>query len=284
MNKKYFIYVFNLIKALSKKPQNIHIPILFITYKLTGKNPIVRYIPILKMRMILDLNSHFDKSIFFSGLLGKHVESNIFTFLLKNLNKNSVFFEVGPNSGYFSLLASTIIKTGTIRAFEPAPQPYENFKKSISLNNIKNIKLSNVCVGNRNGVAEFYVSFHSDVSGLKETPYQKGNKIIKSKMITLDNYCKENKIRKIDIVKIDTEGAEKNIIFSSGNVIKKFHPKMIIEFCNKTAKSYGYHPNEIYDFLTKLGYVAHKWDGEGLKIQPKKNYYEDEDLFFIYKN
>lgn len=284
VNKKYFIYVFNLIKALFKKPQNTYTPILFIIYKLTGKNPIVRYVPMLKMRMILDLNSHFDKSIFFSGLLGKHVENNIFTFLSKNLKKNSVFLEVGPNSGYFSLLASAIIKAGTIHAFEPAPQPYENMKKSIKLNNVRNIKLSNVCIGDKNGVVEFYSSFHSDVSGLKKTPYQKGNRIIKSKMTTLDNYCKENKIKKIDIVKIDTEGAEKNIVFGSSNIIKKFHPKMIIEFCNKTAKPYGYHPNDIYDFLTKLGYIAYKWDGESLKIQPEKNYYEDEDLFFIYRN
>ena len=103
-------------------------------------------------------------------------------------------------------------------------------------------------------------------------------------MVTLNSYCKENKIKKLDIIKIDTEGAEKKIIFGSKNVFRKFHPKIIIEFCNKTAEPFGYHPNEVYDFLAKLGYTAHKWDGKSLKIQFKKDYYEDEDLFFTYEN
>lgn len=254
-------------------------------YIISGKKIIIQKVPVLKnLRMVLDLSSHTGRSIFLSGLLGKHIDIDILRFLEKNLKKDSVFFDIGANSGYLSLFASQIASRGSVHAFEPIPFVYKDFLRTIKLNNIQNIKANNVCASDKNGTVKFYLSSYSDVSGIKETSYQKRNKIINSKTITLNAYCQKNNINKVDIIGIDTEGAEKSIIFSSRNLIKKFHPKIIVEFCNKTAKAYGYHHNEIYDFLVELGYKAYEYHGEKFETQPKKDYYEDEDLYFVYGN
>ena len=46
-------------------------------------------------------------------------------------------------------------------------------------------------------------------------------KIIEVKTNNLDNFCKINKIKKIDILKIDTEGTELDVLNGSKKMIKK---------------------------------------------------------------
>lgn len=256
---------------------------LYFYYLITGKKILVIEVPQIKnYKMVLDLNSHLDRSIFLSGLFGDHIEENSFNFLSKNLKKDSVFFDIGANSGFFTLFASLIIKTGFIHSFEPVPRAYNNFKKSVQLNKIKNINVNNLCIGNMNKKVRFNVSFHSDVSSIKVTPYQSGNKLIESEMMTLDKYCQKNNLKKMDMIKIDVEGSEKDILFNSKNILKKFKPILIIEFSNYTARAFGYHPNEIYDFLVDLGYGIYNYKRGKLEKQKKKEFYE-EDLYCIYK-
>lgn len=283
MNYKYFLYFFFFLKAILKNPLNIQRPMLYIFYKVSGQDIVVRSIPMLKdYSMVLDINSHVDRSIFFSGLFGRDVEDDLYNFIKKHINDTSVFFDIGANSGYFSLLASQISKNGFVHAFEPVPKAYRNFNNTIKLNHIKNIKLNNVCIGTKKGVVTFYVASHSDLSSLKVTAFQMKNRRIRCKMITLTDYCKNTILTKIDIMKIDTEGAERDILLNSKEILKKFKPILIVEFSNKTAEAFGYHPNDIYDFLTTLGYTIYNYKRGQLMRQDKKDFYE-EDLYCIWK-
>lgn len=46
--------------------------------------------------------------------------------------------------------------------------------------------------------------------------------------MTLDNFVDQNNIERVDFIKIDTEGAERQIIKGAKETIKKFKPKMAI--------------------------------------------------------
>lgn len=234
-------------------------------------------------KMKLDLNSHMDKGIFFSGLLGEPIENNLFTFLSKHLEKDSVFFDIGANSGYFSVLASSIATNGVIHAFEPVKKTYNFFKKTIGLNQIENIKLNNTCVGDKKGLVSFYVDESSDVSSLNKTSYQKKTKLAKCRMVRLVDYCRENNIKKIDIMKVDTEGAEKDILFNSKKILLKYRPILIVEFSSETARAFDYHPNELYDFLHEIGYRIYSFKDGRLQLQQKQEYYQAQDLYCLCK-
>ena len=74
----------------------------------------------------------------------------------------------------------------------------------------KNILLSN---------AEKEIDF---ISMIENTP------TIKKNAITIDKFVEENNIEKIDYIKMDVEGAEKNILEGSIKTIKKFKPSLAI--------------------------------------------------------
>jgi hypothetical protein len=53
-------------------------------------------------------------------------------------------------------------------------------------------------------------------------------KSVKVKTMTIDNFVKEEKIDRVDFIKIDTEGFEKEIIKGAEKTIKEFKPRLAI--------------------------------------------------------
>ena len=138
---------------------------------------------------------------------------------IKNIfevKNDAVVFDIGAfkeDTAYF--FSKKCSNKARIYAFEPddyAFQILEKIKEKYKLNNIitKNILLSN---------AEKEIDF---VSMIENTP------TIKKNAITIDKFVEENNFEKIDYIKMDVEGAEKNILEGSIKTIKKFKPFLAI--------------------------------------------------------
>ena len=78
------------------------------------------------------------------------------------------------------------------------------------------------------------------------------------KTVTLDNFCSKKKIKNIDLLKIDTEGHEKEVLIGAKNLMKNKKIKYIlIEF--HTSKMYkNYRPNNIEKLLKKNKFILNK--------------------------
>ena len=138
---------------------------------------------------------------------------------IKNIfevKNDAVVFDIGAFKGdtayFFSKKCSNKAR---IYAFEPdnyAFQILEKIKEKYKLNNVitKNILLSN---------SEKEIDF---ISMIENTP------TIKKNAITIDKFVEENNIEKIDYIKMDVEGAEKNILEGAIKTIKKFKPSLAI--------------------------------------------------------
>ena len=132
------------------------------------------------------------------------------------VKEDATIFDIGAWKGdtayFFSKKCSNKAR---IYAFEPddyAFQILEKIKEKYKLNNVitKNILLSN---------AEKEIDF---ISMIENTP------TIKKNAITIDKFVEENNIEKIDYIKMDVEGAERNILEGSIKTIKKFKPFLAI--------------------------------------------------------
>jgi FkbM family methyltransferase len=75
-------------------------------------------------------------------------------FIKENLNKDSVFIDVGSNYGYHSLIASKYCKE--VFSYEPQRVLYLLQLKSINDNKIDNINLFNCAVGYKNNEIEIF--------------------------------------------------------------------------------------------------------------------------------
>ena len=137
-----------------------------------------------------------------------------------------VVLDIGANYGFISLaLQTNLNEHAIIHSFEPHPEIFKTFQKSISENGITNITLTNVAIGSED--CEIALNLYGQTSNILGSDKDiKGKALIKQ--INLDNYLLENNIQP-NFIKIDVDGYEMNVLNGLKQTIAKFKPIMVIE-------------------------------------------------------
>lgn len=81
------------------------------------------------------------------------------------------------------------------------------------------------------------------------------------KLWALDDYLSG---RRIDLLKIDTDGWERDVLCGALETIKASRPVVMFEFCPKCAVRNGFDPLEPFDILADCGYRFESEDGRVL--------------------
>lgn len=184
-------------------------------------------------KMYLTIPPYYD-ILFYGAFVATDPEVRLTKFFINNLNENDIFFDLGANYGYYSLLASKLVgPQGKVFSFEPDPENFIFLKK----NKRGNISILNKAVADLNGVVDFYKKRLSkdkmnstiDIENLprissKDEPYKK----ITVESITLDNFCSKNGIYP-DFIKIDVEGAEEKVLKGAQEILKNRSPIIAME-------------------------------------------------------
>jgi len=123
--------------------------------------------------------------------------------LFRKLPESSIVFDVGAHIGKYTLMASP--KANLVIAVEAEPSNFKILEKNIKTNNLENINAFNVAASRTNGVANLYLGEDSSTHSLSIDLRKKESIIVESR--TLDSLIELNK-SKIDLIKIDVEGAE----------------------------------------------------------------------------
>ena len=180
-------------------------------------------------------------------------------------------FDIGGNVGFFSLALMQQCHGAESYVFEPLPSTYEKMQRNINLNQevAKRIHAFQLGFGAESGELTFYLpgtdqaasmrpledEFYleeSDAQG-KYTGRAKLDKVI-CKVETLDNFCRENAILRMDVLKCDVEGAERDVLLGGEESLIQWKPLVYCEMLRKHAKRFGYHPNDIIHYMANLGY------------------------------
>ncbi len=176
------------------------------------------------------------------------------TQLIKRLlPKNGVFLDIGANVGYFSLLACSIVgKGGQVIAFEPIPIARKHLHNNIDLNNGFSIIIENKAVSNNNGLVEIYEGpdSHKGISSIR--PISNAKQKINVETIRIDDYLSD--YDRLDIVKIDVEGAEALVIEGMKNTITKLRPHIILEATDEFLQSFDSSTTSLSKSIMELGY------------------------------
>ena len=172
------------------------------------------------------------------------------TKLLKNFSTpGGVFIDVGANIGYYSLAASSWVgKQGHVYSFEPLPKTNGYLKKNILLNGKENISIYPYACSSSNGKAKMVVGKESGWSRLGYK--NEGDTVVK--LITLDSFIQKNNITSVDVIKIDTEGADFEVIKGATETIRKFKPVILLEV--EHIHNYGSSIEEAQEFFRAQGY------------------------------
>jgi len=221
----------------------------------------------LKKRIkIKDYNGKERNIYFRADNLVTHFRSNLFylkerevqLFLDENLQINDIFFDVGANIGVFSIYAA-IKKNAKVYAFEPEYSNLNLLKENIIKNNlIDNIAPYSLAIGKDCRITNLHIADFtpgnavSSISNSDLTKTNEGYNVVWKEgvmEITLDKIIKDLHI-KPKILKIDTDGNEKNVLLGSKDlilsdelrfiIIEKTKNKSDLLFCFKFLEEFGY--------------------------------------------
>jgi FkbM family methyltransferase len=155
----------------------------------------------------------------------------------ENVNKyfslsSGTFVDVGANIGKYTIkIARQLKDKGKAIAIEPEPSNFQVLKKNIVLNNLKNVNAFNLACSSHAGKSAFYLN---DSGTGSHSLIKKTNKNISVNLCKLDSLLSSLKIKKVDFIKIDVEGAELDVIAGAKNTLKSF-PKIIVEIENSES-------------------------------------------------
>jgi FkbM family methyltransferase len=161
-------------------------------------------------------------------------EIRLTKFLIRNLKRGDIFFDIGANIGYYSLLASKLIaENGKVFSFEPDP----DILKILQKNKRDNITIVDKVISDVEGRVDFYSRKNIgekaistiNLENFQSTSLSKIEYIkIKSESTTLDSFCFLNNIFP-DFIKIDVEGAEEKVIKGAKKILEQKNPTIIME-------------------------------------------------------
>ncbi len=184
----------------------------------------------LDLKLQLDLNQPTQNGILQSLQATQTYEPCVFKTLLNILQPGDTFIDIGAHVGFFTVLAGHLVgPTGHIIAVEPIEENFKALEQHVKINDLSNTQLINAIISEIDGDAEIYFNADNDGGHALWDPgaHQFNQKSQQHKTVlpvaskTLDTLLNENKLSTVKSVKIDTEGAEVNILRASQNILKQ---------------------------------------------------------------
>lgn len=118
-------------------------------------------------------------------------------------------------------------ESGKVYGFEPDPVNYEVLCKNIEYHGLSNVESINKGVWSVSGSLLFQGEGNMG-SGISKVQGRAAN-LLSIPVISLRDFCTDFEIDRIDYIKMDIEGAEVEVLQSSGEILKKFKSRLIIE-------------------------------------------------------
>ena len=157
--------------------------------------------------------------------------------------------DAGAYIGLYTLRASRLVgPEGLVISIEPLDENYKFLKINLRLNQVSNVKTLNLCISGKEGFRDLYVPCNTINSSLvKGYAESMGgiSRVKKVKCVTLDRLI--DMIGKVDLLKLDVEGAEIEIMRCSKYLTPNNVRKVVTE---------AHLPNtdEIRELLEERGY------------------------------
>jgi len=196
-----------------------------------------------------------------------HYEPQVMSYLKSQLPRAATVVDVGANVGFFGLAVLALVPESIVHMFEPSPVPRSFLAKSIARNGLEaRVKLNHQALYSEAGEMDFYVhaGHHAALDGLKDTRYAIADEParIRVPVTTLDTYVREVGLKRMDLLKIDVEGAELYVLQGARDTLKELRPRVLFEIGQQNLDPYGLRPEHIYGFFQENGYNVQNMSGQ----------------------
>lgn len=203
----------------------------------------------------------------FSFLLGSY-ETEEQQILVRHLRRGGVFYDVGANIGFFSLLAARLVgPAGHVAAFEPLPVNAGQLQRNAELNGFSNATLVEAAVSSEAGVARLDPANERVQARLAEVGEAGCEGLVAVRAITIDGWRAETNFPLPDVIKIDVEGAEMSVLRGAQGVIRASRPVLMVEVHPAVGPAFA---DYFEATLRPLGYWATSLTGGPMPVSNRR--------------
>ena len=192
-----------------------------------------------------------ENNIFWRGLTGgwEKVSMQLWIRLCRDAE---VIFDIGANTGIYSLVAKALNPQSKVYAFEPVSRVYKKLEENIALNGFDIVPVEKAA-SNKNGKAIIYdtntehvysVTVNKNLS-LPETPVKE----TEIETVRLDTFINEHQVPPVQLLKIDVETHEPEVLEGLLPLLREHRPTLLIEILNNEVG------NKVQELLKDLDYL-----------------------------
>jgi FkbM family methyltransferase len=172
-----------------------------------------------------------ENEVFWNGLENGWEKDSI-SLWIKLCKNAQVIFDIGANTGIYSLIAKTVNPNATVFAFEPVERVFEKLQHNIELNHFDIVPVKKAA-SNFDGVATIYdmATEHIYSVTVNKNLSTADVKVIETQIetISLNTFVGSNNIRKVDLIKLDVETHEPEVLEGFSEYLSEHKPAMLIE-------------------------------------------------------
>ncbi len=175
--------------------------------------------------------------------------------LRRLLAPGAVFYDVGANVGFFTILGARLVgPEGRVVAFEPVPACARAVARNIELNAFSHAEIREEAVGCAGGAARLLVVGEASWSHLASTGrHADVREEIDVAVVAIDELVAAGAIPPPDVLKLDTEGAELQALQGMRATLARHRPAIVCELHDTNA--------EFCALMDELGYDVANLDG-----------------------
>ena len=164
-------------------------------------------------------------------------------------------FDVGANVGQSAKRVSELLPGCQLHMFEPSPTAFTQLQ--VNTRKIGNLHLCNAGVGAELGTQLLIENYYSDMSSFLRPSSAGWGKVIRETsvpVVTLDDYCTRERVNRVDLLKIDTQGSELEVLKGATSLLA--HQNIRLAYLEIIfSELYEELPRfeELYEFLARHG-------------------------------
>lgn len=219
---------------------------------------------------------------------GLRRERHEVSFVLSILSPGMFFFDIGAKSGLFAISAAKQIGGKQVFAFEPCSRAHELLKRNLRLNRISDVNVEQAALWHSvdKGVSKINPRGYGGLNTLDSATHPDGRAVFQEDVpiTTMDVFLKDRKIPRVDVMKVDVEGADLMLFRGARELLERPDaPLILCEGFGFLTRGFGYHPVEILWFLESCGYSLFALNGETGAISELKTDYQYDSMVVAVK-
>lgn len=198
-------------------------------------------------------------------------DASLHRYLARHVRPGMTCLDVGANLGFVAAHLGTLVgPSGQVHAFEPIPTVRQKLTDNIARNGLeKVVAIHPLALSNAMGDARIAMAHDSAPNQGQASLVNSSNQGLQVQLrvetATIDDFVRQHGITRIDLMKIDIQGAEILLLEGGGYTFGTLRPDLLIEVSPEDLRDAGRTSRDLLEMIEGYGYAVSELCGNGTR-------------------